>query len=629
MDKSKKRFTKNSLVVIWIALFVFVTLYFPGSKVVHAATVVDLGAADPFAVLAGAAVTNVPTSDITGDLGLSPAAGSFYDGGVTQAQVTGTIYSTVAGGPAGEVVNPTLLTAAKQALTDAYTDAANQTTDTVLEASTTDSFTATGYTLTPGVYTSPSALGVTGTLTLNGGADDVWVFQAGSSLTTASDTVIALTGGASACNVFWQIGSSTGQFGTNTIFKGTVMSDASITDAGGLNLEGRLMAFTGTVALNNTTITVPVCVATTPTPTPAPPSPHPATFNVVKTVINDSGRTKVVADFPLFVNGTPVVSGETNTFPAPGPVFTVTETEDPNYTLTFSGDCDANGQFNLNPGDNKFCIVTNDDIGPSAAVVPPVINVVKVPSPLFLPAGPSPVTYTYTLTNLGTVPVTDITMVGDTCSPVVRVSGDVNDDNKLDVSETWKYTCSTMLSETHTNNITATGWANGISAVDVASATVIVGAPIEPPLINVTKVPSPLALFAGGGTVTYTKKVTNPGTVALSNVYLTDNKCSPLQYISGDTDSDLKLDVTETWTYTCQMNLTQTTVNTVLARGEANGLVARDFAIATVVVAAVSPVLPSTGVAPQNVLTWNIIMAGILVILVFLFLTRRRQNNSI
>lgn len=190
----------------------------------------------------------------------------------------------------------------------------------------------------------------------------------------------------------------------------------------------------------------------------------------------------------------------------------------------------------------------------------------------------------------------------------------MNSDLKLDTTETWTYTCSATLSATHTNTVTATGWANGVSSIHIANATVVVGAYIVPPLIHVTKVPSPLALPAGGGMVTYTKKVTNPGTVSLSNIQLVDDKCGPVKYISGDTNGDLKLDPTETWTYTCATKLTKTTTNTVVATGQANGLTARDFAIATVVVA--TPKLPNTGFPPaqnNNMLNY-IITAGILIL---------------
>ena len=357
-------------------------------------------------------------------------------------------------------------------------------------------------------------------------------------------------------------------------------------------------------------------------------SPKYGTINVVKTVINDNGGTKVVSDFPLFVNDTKVISGETNQFTAPVYGYTITETKNSNYTETFSGDCDATGHLNLNPGESKTCIITNDDIGTPAAIaaVPPLIDVVKVPSPLALPKGPGPVTYTYTLKNIGTVPVTNVTMVGDTCRPINLISGDVNNDSKLDVNETWVYRCSTVLNETHTNTVVATGWANGLSATDIANATVVVGAPVVAPLIHVTKVPSTLTLRAAGGMVTYTEKVTNPGGVALSNVKLTDNRCADTSYVSGDTNKDSKLGTDETWVYSCTMELTRTTTNIAIASGEANGLTVRDFALATVVVA--SPALPDTGVAPvdNGGVPWRIIFpVGIVVVLAGFYIARRKH----
>ena len=76
------------------------------------------------------------------------------------------------------------------------------------------------------------------------------------------------------------------------------------------------------------------------------------------------------------------------------------------------------------------------------------------------------------------------------------------------------------------------------------------------------------------------------------------------------------LDPNETWTYTCQENLVKTTTNTVIATGEANGLTARDLAIATVVVADIVPKLPNTGLSgwARN-MPWQIIVSGVLILL--------------
>ncbi len=304
----------------------------------------------------------------------------------------------------------------------------------------------------------------------------------------------------------------------------------------------------------------------TPTPTPTPtPSGTPA-----PTPTPTPGGTPAPTPTPT-PGGTPT--------PTPTPGSTPTPTPTPGSTPTPTPP----------PGGGGGPVVVPP--------VPPLIDVLKVPSPLSLPNGPGRVTYTYTLRNIGTVPVTDVTMVGDTCSPIVLVSGDTSGDNRLDVHETWVHRCTTTLSATHTNIVTATGWANGISAIDIATATVVVGVPVVPPLIHVVKVPNPLTLLAGGGMVTYTEKITNPGTVALSNVRLTDDKCAAVKYVSGDLDSDSKLGTTETWTYTCRMNLTKTTTNTATASGEANGLTAKDVAIVTVVVAV--PNIPTIANSPD------------------------------
>lgn len=319
---------------------------------------------------------------------------------------------------------------------------------------------------------------------------------------------------------------------------------------------------------------------------------------VNKIVVNDNGGTKVISDFPLFLDGGSVTSGVASTTRIG--LHTVSETSNSGYAATIGGDCAAEGTITLALGDVKTCTITNDDIAPPVVVppssgggggggqrapLPPYIDLVTIPSPLVLPDGPGLVKYTYKLRNIGTVSVGSVTVVGDTCSPITLISGDTNADARLDANETWVYTCSTILTKTRTNTVTATGGANGVSATDIANSTVIVGLPIVPPLIHVTAVPNPLVFSAGGGMVTYTEKVTNPGIVAVSNVRLVNDKCGPVNYISGDTNRNSKLDTAETWTYTCQTNLVKTTANTVTVSGQVNGIVSKDFAIATVVVA--------------------------------------------
>jgi type VI secretion system secreted protein VgrG len=126
-----------------------------------------------------------------------------------------------------------------------------------------------GLTLTPGVYNfTSSSADLTGTLTLNdeGNPDAVFVFQIGSTLTTASDSSVveedisstgAITPDANpGMSVFWQVGSSA-VLGTGTQFAGNILAYASITDDSGSTVQGRLLAENAAVTLENTTINVP------------------------------------------------------------------------------------------------------------------------------------------------------------------------------------------------------------------------------------------------------------------------------------------------------------------------------------------------------------------------------------
>ncbi|MDP3882439.1 MAG: ice-binding family protein [Candidatus Staskawiczbacteria bacterium] len=541
-----------------------------------------------FAVLAGSTITNTGSTVITGDVGLSPGTSIT---GFPPGTISGTQHITDAEAAQGQTD-----------FTTAYNEAVGETC--TQDYSGTDLGTLT---LTPGVYCFSSSAQLTGTLTLDGGGDAnaVFIFKTGSTLTTASSSVVSLIGSAQPCNVFWQVGSSA-TLGTSTTFKGNILALESATLNTSATVDGRVWAQSGAVTLDTNIVAAASCSS---------PPPATATLTLVKTIV---GGDRIFADFPLTATGPTTITGNSATPAVTAATvdvgtYTLSETTQSGYTAE-SWSCIKNtdsavigSSITLASGDSAICTIQNTYIVPPLGGgsggpdlffnVPPLIDVVKIPSPLALPNGPGLVTYTYTLSNIGTVPVSDITMIDDTCSPIIFASGDTNGDSKLDVNEEWTYDCSKTLPATHTNTVTATGWANGVSATDIATATVVVGVPIVPPLIHVTKVPSPLALPAGGGMVTYTKKITNPGTVALSNVQIVDDKCDSVKYVSGDTNNDSKLDSIETWTYTCQTNLTKTTTNTVTASGKANGLTARDFAIATVIVA--PPKLPNTGFAPS------------------------------
>ncbi|PVU84153.1 sortase [Cellulomonas sp. WB94] len=208
-----------------------------------------LGTADSFAVLAGAGVTNTGPTTLSGDLGSYPTL-----------TITGDASIVFASGVnhAGDAVTQ----GAQTDLTTAYDAAAAAVSTSTIPAD------LTGMTLTPGVYTSSSSMGLTGEVTLDAGGDPaaVFIFQAGSTLTTGPGSRVTLTGGAQACNVFWQVGTSA-TLDTSSVFRGTVLAMTSVTANTGATIEGRLLARNGAVTLDTNTITRPSC-ATVPTATP-------------------------------------------------------------------------------------------------------------------------------------------------------------------------------------------------------------------------------------------------------------------------------------------------------------------------------------------------------------------------
>lgn len=258
----------------------------------------------------------------------------------------------------------------------------------------------------------------------------------------------------------------------------------------------------------------------------------------------------------------------------------------------------------------------------------PLINVTKIPSPLALPSGPGSITYTYEVTNVGIVAMRGVWAKDDKCEAVTFVSGDTNGDSLLDVNENWLYRCTKKVLTTETNTVTAHGSANGWDGYDTANATVVVGAPLTPPLIHLVKKPNIFVLPIGGGAVTYSYTVTNPGKVPLSDVSIVDDKCTglPGRVLGhpGDVNKNNLLESNETWTFTCLTNIKQTTTNTGTAEGHANGLTAIDFSPATVVVV---PGLPNTGIGPDGV-AWSIAIPGIILVGVGAFYLGRRKRVS-
>jgi hypothetical protein len=196
-----------------------------------------LGSAQSFAVLGASTVTNTGPTVITGDLGVSPGTA-----------VTGFPPGTVTGGTIHVADAPA--TAAQAAAHTAYRNLAAEPCVTNLTGKTLGASPG-AVTLSPGVYCFDSSSQLTGTLTLNG--NGVYVFKIGSTLTTASNSSVVLAKGATAGNVFWQVGSSA-SLGTNTVFVGSILALISDTVTTGTSVTGRVFALTGAVTLSRNRI---------------------------------------------------------------------------------------------------------------------------------------------------------------------------------------------------------------------------------------------------------------------------------------------------------------------------------------------------------------------------------------
>lgn len=229
-----------------------------GASPALAAVAPSLGQAQSFGVLGASTVTNTGPSVVTGDLGVDPGTAITGFFGTVANDGPGTFTGTA------HQADAVALGAHNDAVT-AYNSLASAACNVDLTGTNLG-----GLTLTPGVYCFSSSAQLTGTLTLNAQGDPnaVFVFQIGSTLTTASSSSVLMINGGSHCNVFWQVGSSA-TLGTTTSFIGNILALASITLNTGANMSGRALALTGavTMATNHVSACAPLaCPTITVTP---------------------------------------------------------------------------------------------------------------------------------------------------------------------------------------------------------------------------------------------------------------------------------------------------------------------------------------------------------------------------
>ena len=261
------------------------------------ASQVNLATAGPFVVLGASTVTNTGPSVLNGDLGVSP--GTALVGFGAPATVNGATHA-----------NDAVASQAQSDLTTAYGVAAGQP---VAPANDLTGTNLGNRTLTAGAYRYSSSAQLTGTLTLDAQGDPnaQFVFEIGSTLTTASASSVALINRASPCNVFWQVGSSA-TLGSTTAFRGNVMALTDISLDSGASVIGRLLARNGQITLINNVLDNSACApASTPPPVatpsvavPSTPAPSTGTSSPAGTTVATSPTAAGAP--PLATSGAPI-----------------------------------------------------------------------------------------------------------------------------------------------------------------------------------------------------------------------------------------------------------------------------------------------------------------------------------
>jgi hypothetical protein len=255
IQHNKSFFNNWKLILMMMIMFIIS----PIANVFSQSSIVNLGTSGDFVVLAKTGISSTGSTDITGDMGVSPidhtaitgfglildASGTFS----TSSLVTGKVYAANYTAP-----TPVKLTTAIGDMETAYTDAAGRTSPDHTELYAGD---LTGKTLTPGLYKWGTGVLVSeGGVTISGNENDIWIFQIAQDLSLSNGAMVTLSGGARASNIFWQVAGQT-TIGTTAAMKGIILCQTQIVFNTGASFNGKALAQTA-ITLDANQIVNPV-----------------------------------------------------------------------------------------------------------------------------------------------------------------------------------------------------------------------------------------------------------------------------------------------------------------------------------------------------------------------------------
>ncbi|MHB8107377.1 MAG: ice-binding family protein [Candidatus Cryosericum sp.] len=494
-----------TLVALSLVVSMFTGIFAP-MPATRAASVVNLGTAGDFVILAKTAITTTGATSISGDIGISPAAASSIAGfGLvmdstntfsTSSLVDGKVYASNYALP-----TPTKMSTAISDMEAAYTAAAGQPA-TVTELG---GGTVALQTLVPGVYRWSTPVTITTDLNLAGGPDDVWIFQMAQTLNLAAGMKILLSGGAQAKNVFWQVAGAVNLL-AGSHFEGIILAQTNIAMRAGATFNGRLLAQTA-VTLISTTGDAPAATGAPGTITiiknTVPNGPQDFGFTIVGGNLNTS--------FTLDDDADPTLSNvQVFSDVAPG-TYTITEQAVAGYSLI--GIAGATS-FDLDTRTATVTLVAGAAVTSATVTFTNMqrsgaITIVKDT----VPNGPQDFTFTFTHdVYQTTLPLDDD--ADATLANWVMFAGLLPNTYTILEAPAADYILTDITGATSSNLGTRT--ATVTLTLDVPTATVTFTNKLGIPDIHLVKSVSPMGAVFPGTRLTYTLAFTNTGTAATS-----------------------------------------------------------------------------------------------------------------